>query len=113
GSFWTAIGTQAGMHNTASESVSIGFKTAENLADGTSPATSFANSVHIGSRAKVSANGVTNEIAIGYNVIGKGSNTVVIGNDDITETYLKGEVHASITGNAATATKLATARTIN
>ena len=33
-----------------------------------------------------------NEIVIGYNAIGVGSNSVVLGNDSITKTILKGNV---------------------
>ena len=35
----------------------------------------------------------TNMIAIGFNVAGKGSNTVELGNDSISNTYLKGKVN--------------------
>ena len=41
-----------------------------------------------------SADGTDNEIVIGYNAIGKGSNTVTIGNSSITDNYFKGKVHA-------------------
>ncbi len=41
-----------------------------------------------------SADGTNNEIVIGYNAIGKGSNTVTIGNSLITDNYFKGKVHA-------------------
>ena len=35
---------------------------------------------------------ITNETVIGHNAVGKGTNTVVLGNDNVTETYLKGIV---------------------
>jgi len=34
-----------------------------------------------------------NSIMVGFDTVGKGSNTVVLGNDSITDTYLKGAVH--------------------
>jgi len=39
-----------------------------------------------------SDDGTDNEIVIGYNAIGNGSNSVTLGNDDITTTILKGSV---------------------
>jgi hypothetical protein len=44
---------------------------------------------------KASANGVTNEIVIGYNAIGKGSNTISIGNSSITDLYTPGNLQLS------------------
>jgi hypothetical protein len=51
-------------------------------------------SIVIGNGAKTSAYGDQNSIVIGYSAIGAGTDTVVIGNSSITETYLKGVVHA-------------------
>lgn len=48
------------------------------------------NSIYIGVRTTASSDGVTNETVIGYNVTGRGSNTVQIGNDSVTDTYLSG-----------------------
>ncbi len=42
------------------------------------------NSTYLGNNAIASADGVTNEIAIGYNAVGGGSNTIVLGNSSIT-----------------------------
>ena len=50
-------------------------------------------SVYLGYNTKANADGDTNEIVIGYNAIGKGSNTVVLGNVYITKTYLRGGVY--------------------
>ena len=46
----------------------------------------------IGALSDVSAAGDINEIAIGYNVTGKGSNTVTIGNSSITDNYFQGNI---------------------
>ena len=48
-------------------------------------------SVYIGESTRAKSNGDTNEIVIGYKAFGNGSNTVTLGNDDITRTYLKGK----------------------
>ena len=51
------------------------------------------NSIYIGSDTKTLADGQSNEIVIGHNNVGEGSNTVVLGNNSITQTYLKGKVN--------------------
>jgi len=50
------------------------------------------NSIFLGSSTRAQANGQTNQIVIGYNATGAGSNTVTIGNDEIEKTILKGDV---------------------
>ncbi len=50
------------------------------------------SSVLIGYKAKVNASGQTNQIVIGSDAIGLGSNTVVLGNTSITNTYLRGSI---------------------
>jgi hypothetical protein len=50
------------------------------------------NSVYIGALTKAAASGETNQIVIGYDATGIGSNSVVLGNDSITKTALKGNV---------------------
>lgn len=54
--------------------------------------TDSTESVYIGYRSKSATNGTTNEIVIGAFAEGAGSNTVVIGNNNITKTVLKGQV---------------------
>ena len=54
--------------------------------------------IFIGADTKSALSGSTlNEIVIGDGATGNGSNTVTLGNDSITDTYLKGDV--TITGN--------------
>jgi hypothetical protein len=50
-------------------------------------------SVFVGYQTMALANGGTNENVFGYEAIGNGSNTVTLGNDSITDTYLKGIAH--------------------
>lgn len=58
------------------------------------------SSVYLGSRTRSASNTAVNEIVIGYDVDGNGSNTVTIGNSSIERTILRGTVE--IGGNAAT-----------
>jgi len=55
----------------------------------------FDDGVFIGHNVKVSAEDAQNEIVIGADAVGQGSNTVNLGNDSIVDTYLHGTVHAS------------------
>jgi len=50
------------------------------------------DSIFIGKGSKAYDKGDTNEIVIGFGAIGQGSNSVVLGNDSIANTYLKGTV---------------------
>jgi hypothetical protein len=59
------------------------------------------NSIFIGTDTRASANNQTNQIVIGHNAIGNGSNTVTIGNSSITNTYLRGTVQLTDTGTAS------------
>jgi hypothetical protein len=54
-------------------------------------------SIFLGSSSKASGNSETNQIVIGYAAIGEGSNSVVLGNNSITKTILKGNVGIGIT----------------
>ncbi|MGB9680638.1 MAG: tail fiber domain-containing protein, partial [Minisyncoccia bacterium] len=62
------------------------------LSDGSSPLSSPTYGVYIGYNAKGYSTNETNAIVIGYNAVSAGSNSVVIGNDSITKTILKGNV---------------------
>lgn len=53
------------------------------------------NSVFLGMKSRPLLNDCTNEIAIGYDTIGNGSNTATIGNDSIEKTILKGVVNSA------------------
>jgi len=73
------------------------------------------NSVIIGAFAKANNNSESNQIVIGYLAEGAGSNTVVLGNNSITDTYLKGNIHIEdaedIVFDTTTGTKIGTATT--
>lgn len=88
GSFNTFIGDGVGSTVTSIDSsVLIG----RNAGTATDPGN---NCVLIGNNAKTS-DVDSNSIVIGYNAIGAGANTAVLGGDSITDTYLKGTVHAN------------------
>ena len=59
---------------------------------GSNPLTNLTSGIFIGANTKANASGDTNEIVIGAGVTGLGSNTVVIGDMNITKTALNGKV---------------------
>ena len=100
----TAIGNYAlytnttGYYNTA-----IGADAGRYQADGSTALTSPYRSIYIGYNSKGKDNSDSNSIVIGYNAIGVGANTVVLGNDSITKTILKGNVMIGLNANTPTA----------
>ena len=73
--------------------VGIGFEAGRYFNGGGSTEVSqLSNSIYIGAETRASANNVTNEIVIGYQSFGAGSNTVTIGNSNITKTILGGVI---------------------
>jgi hypothetical protein len=62
------------------------------IADGATGNQTSITSLYLGAETKSLANGDENEIVIGYNATGLGSNTVVLGNSSITTTALRGKV---------------------
>jgi hypothetical protein len=95
GFYNAAFGTQSlqgnsdGYFNTA-----IGFYAGRYIANGTTLNTTSDLSVYLGSGSKASADGEQNEIVIGYNAIGAGSNTVQLGNTDIANVKTSGTITA-------------------
>ena len=61
-------------------------------ATGTSSNLTGSNNLYLGALARASASGLDNEIVIGFNALGNGNNSVVLGNDKIVTTVLKGNV---------------------
>ena len=80
---------------TGYDNVAIGQDAGSYIADGVYDNNTSHDSVYIGNDTRCLANGDTNEIVIGAGAIGCGSNTATLGNDSITDTYLKGAVHAT------------------
>jgi hypothetical protein len=93
GSSNTAIGTAALFNNlTGSENTALGRNAGRYFSTGTSANTNASASIFIGFNSRANAVGETNQIVIGNEALGLGSNTVVLGNDNVTTTALKGNV---------------------
>ncbi len=69
-----------------------GFQAGSYLSDHRSENQTSSNSVYLGANTKAGADGNTNEIVIGYDATGNGSNSVTLGNASITNTVLRGDV---------------------
>ena len=91
-----AIGNYALSNNTRGySSIGIG-QDAGNMDINYNPTQDAINSIYIGNSTRTLVDSSDNEIVIGYNAVGNGTNTTTIGNDSTTATYLKGHVSASI-----------------
>jgi hypothetical protein len=88
----TALGVSALQHNaTGYDNVAIGSAAGYFRADGGELETAN-NSVYIGARVRGFNNSDINSIVIGADAVGIGANTVVLGNNNIVKTALKGNV---------------------
>jgi hypothetical protein len=93
GSYNTAQGLNALANNTTgSYNTAQGVGAGRFIADGSSPNQTSNTSVYLGGDTKALANGDSNEVVIGYNATGAGSNTATLGNTSITLTVLRGTV---------------------
>lgn len=81
----TAIGDNALSSVTSNGNTALGYQAGSNL-------TAAANNVIIGYQAQASAVTAQNQIVIGKGAVGVADDSVVIGNDDILKTILKGNV---------------------
>ena len=89
GYYNTAIGPNAFYANTTGyNNTALGGGAGRYGGSGTTAKTTGNNSVFIGYNSRASANGVDNEIVIGYNAVGKGANTVRLGNSSVTKAYV-------------------------
>jgi hypothetical protein len=84
---WALYSNTTGKHNSA-----MGRNAGRYQADGSTALGHPENSVYIGSGSKGKNNDDNNTIVIGYNAVGIGANTAVLGNDSIVTTALKGSV---------------------
>jgi hypothetical protein len=85
-SFNSFFGENAGLANTTgSNNVAFGRNSGRWAGAGTTAMTSVSNSIYLGYQTRgLNATGTTNEIVIGYDVVGLGSNTTVLGNSSTT-----------------------------
>jgi hypothetical protein len=102
----TAIGSRAlqvlgnSQSTTQSGNTAIGSNAGRWLVPNVSTLSIASNSIFIGYNSRAKANSETNQIVIGTDAVGSGSNTTTIGNNNTTHTYLKGQVVApSFTGS--------------
>jgi len=86
----------SGSHNLA-----LGYFAGSVIANGSTTLTTSNNSLFIGTYTKALTDTSTNEIVIGYDTTGLGSNTVVLGNSSITTTALRGNVGIGTTSPTA------------
>jgi hypothetical protein len=85
------VGSLFAIQNT-SENIGIGQNAGRWIGPGsTNVADSIRQSVYIGNDSRTGSKTSQNEIVIGYGVTGLGSNSVVLGNSSITNTYLRGK----------------------
>jgi hypothetical protein len=88
----TAIGASSLFYNTTGTSnTAIGVQ-AGTFDISVTGVTNSNTSIFIGDQTKPQGTNQSNQIVIGYGATGNGSNSVTLGNDDITRTYLKGSV---------------------
>lgn len=67
------------------------------ITGGATPNTKTDNSVYLGAFTKAQADSQTNQIVIGYNATGLGSNSAILGNSSISLTALRGSVLVNTT----------------
>ncbi|HNW71471.1 MAG TPA: tail fiber domain-containing protein [Candidatus Paceibacterota bacterium] len=104
GNFNSAVGSFALSRNTIGiYNSAIGNRAGSSVGNGDNPGIASSYGVYIGAYAKAFADGGQNEIVIGYDATGNGSNTATIGNSSILRTYLRGVNLAGGTATAGTA----------
>lgn len=87
----TALGYGSGDRlTTGTENVSAGYLAGSFISGGSTGMTTNSYSIYLGSQSKASANGLSNEVVIGYNAVGNGSNTVTLGNTNNTGVFTSG-----------------------
>jgi hypothetical protein len=87
-----AFGFNALQQNTTgSGNTGVGIS-AGRFVSGGGNAQTCSNSVYIGNDTRALADGQTNQVVIGHNAVGAGSNTVTLGHTTITNTILRGAV---------------------
>jgi hypothetical protein len=106
-----AIGFQALLlDNLGTQNTVVGARSTENIRDtvnnsqnvvigyfAAQAAITMQNSIIIGRNARPNANGQINQIVIGHDLAGNGSNTTTIGNANTTKTFLRGKLQISPT----------------
>jgi hypothetical protein len=101
GNYNVFLGRGAGFNNTTgSQNTIIGYLAGRYIANGSTSATIIDNSIMLGHLTKPLADNQTNQIVIGYNSTGLGSNTTVLGNSSTTTTAIYGNLSLGSTVDA-------------
>jgi hypothetical protein len=89
-----SIGANSLVNNiTGNNNVALGVGAGRFAGSGTTDMTSVSNSMYLGFQTRgLNATGSTNEIVIGYDVVGLGSNTTVLGNASTLSTAIYGDL---------------------
>ena len=88
----TSVGSSSLSNNTTGDNnIAVGYN-AGNLLSSNSPNFTPSNSIFIGKDTRAEAIGQTNQIVIGADAVGRGSNTTVLGNSATTETRIWGKL---------------------
>jgi len=97
------FGENAGLANTTgANNIAFGRNSGRYAGAGTTAMTSVNNSIYLGFQTRgLNATGSTNEVVIGYDVVGLGSNTTVLGNSSTTHGRWYGSLLLGTTTNAA------------
>lgn len=85
---------------TGSDNVAIGMYSGRYIADKSTAVTVLSNSIMIGNTTSPLGDSQTNQIVIGDNATGAGSNTTTIGNASVASTVINGLITAPTTTNA-------------
>ena len=99
GDYNVGIGTEALNQinaESADKNVAVGYRAGKFITDGSTGFSDGDSNVFIGSETKPAADDESNQIIIGANAIGKGSNTALIGDDNITDIYMSEDVGATL-----------------
>ena len=83
-------------NTTGNQNTALGFNSGRYIADKSTGALNSNNSVFLGYRTSPLADNQTNQIVIGYDATGNGSNTITLGNSSVTATYLGGSTASSV-----------------
>jgi hypothetical protein len=96
GSWNTSIGFSSMEYNiTGIRNTALGEGAGSYYSSSFTPLSNPSQSVFIGNGARALLDNQTNEIVIGYDAIGSGSNTATLGSTDITRTILRGQVEVN------------------
>ena len=95
GNYNTGVGYDAiNANTTGNYNTAYGYQAGKFITDGLISNTTSDYSVYLGSNTKASADNAQNEVVIGYNAIGAGSNTIQLGNTSITNVKTSGTITA-------------------